>query len=121
MNFNEFDSNNMDDHIIKKIKKVIENANLKELRELKSYLQFQIEEIIDEINKRIEKLEESKKVCAVCGTPISEVDEPFELIFGKRGFRKKAYFCGIDCLNFFLHNYHNRRRKFQKMEQQIYF
>ncbi len=119
MHFDEFkDKDN--NHIIDKIKKIIESADLKELKELKAYLQFQVDEIVSEINKRIEKLEESKKVCAVCGMPISEVDEPFELIFGKRGFRKKAYFCGIDCLNFFLHNYQNRKQKIKKM-QEIYF
>lgn len=54
------------------------------------------------INKRLqEKIEKNEnRVCPVCHTPVRE--ENLTLVFGPEGFRKKASFCALDCLEYFL-------------------
>ncbi|MEM1988393.1 MAG: hypothetical protein QXS41_00945 [Candidatus Woesearchaeota archaeon] len=100
----------------------IENTNAYDLIEFKRRLKENFEELIKLIDSKIEKFEESNKFCAVCGSPISEIDEPFVLLFGKRGIRKKAYFCGSDCLNYFLNNYNNLKRGNQSLvSKKLYF
>lgn len=43
------------------------------------------------------------KICATCGNKLNPyyIDD-FKLIFGRRDFKKRAYFCGTDCLKHFL-------------------
>lgn len=57
--------------------------------------------LIDSKIKEIER--EEVKVCAVCGTPINPhfIDD-YSLVFGRYDFKKRAFFCGLDCLNFFI-------------------
>lgn len=100
----------------------IENANVYDLIEFKRKLKENFEELIKLIDSKIEKFEESNKFCAVCGTAIMEIEEPYVLIFGKRGIRKKAYFCGSDCLNYFLNNYtHLKNKGSNLVNRKIYF
>jgi len=44
--------------------------------------------------------QELNKVCPVCQTRID--DESLTLIFGPKDFRKKANFCALDCLEYFI-------------------
>ncbi|MBW2971329.1 hypothetical protein KY320_04175 [Candidatus Woesearchaeota archaeon] len=48
---------------------------------------------------------EQVKLCATCGTSINPyfIDD-FTLTFGRRDFRKRAHFCGTDCLKYFLNS-----------------
>jgi hypothetical protein len=58
------------------------------------------------INGKILEIErEEVKCCATCGTPINPhyIDD-FSLTFGRYDFKKRAFFCGLDCLNFFIAN-----------------
>jgi hypothetical protein len=43
---------------------------------------------------------DQNKVCPVCQSPID--DESLTLIFGPKDFRKKASFCALDCLEYFI-------------------
>ena len=53
------------------------------------------------INKRLEELSRNKIThCPVCSSPVKE-GEGFQLQFGPPGFRKKATFDGLDCLEYF--------------------
>lgn len=54
------------------------------------------------VSKRMAELESDAKVCVVCGKPIIYGDDSFTLIFGKDDFKKKASFCAIDCMNYFM-------------------
>jgi hypothetical protein len=52
-----------------------------------------------------EKLREHKeadwnKVCPICHSAIS--DDSFVLIFGPKDLRKRASFCAVDCMEYFL-------------------
>lgn len=57
--------------------------------------------LVDSKIKEIER--EEVKTCAVCGTPINPhfIDD-YSLVFGRFDFKKRAFFCGLDCLNFFV-------------------
>jgi hypothetical protein len=53
------------------------------------------------LQERIKELEKTKqKVCASCGIEFSS-DAPYTMVFGPVDMRKKASFCGLDCMNTF--------------------
>ena len=58
------------------------------------------------IKSKIKHLEKNKSdnqsLCPVCGTEMESTKSKFTLIFGTTGFKKKAIFCEIDCLQFFI-------------------
>lgn len=76
---------NLDENEIKLIKKDLELGNIERL-----------------INNRLFEIREAdiNRVCPVCNAPIG--DEGLTLIFGPKGLRKKASFCALDCLEYFL-------------------
>ncbi len=48
---------------------------------------------------------EHQASCAVCSNEISpESTENYTLLFGPESFKKKATFCALDCLGYFLSN-----------------
>ena len=54
------------------------------------------------INKRLFILKNQKeKLCPVCGSTLNP-GESFKLEFGPPDLRKKAHFCAMDCLEFFI-------------------
>ena len=78
--------------------KFLENLSEQELelfeRELKEgYVQKYVE-------RKKEFFKVKDKICPVCNNTV-DVD-CFVLMFGEPSFRKKAHFCGIDCLKYFL-------------------
>ena len=83
---------------MEKINKTLDKFNHGELMELQKLIK---EEAMGKIiEKRLEKFKNGNKVCPVCNTSIEE--EGFMLIFGTSGFRKKATFDGLDCLEYFI-------------------
>lgn len=60
------------------------------------------------LRKRMEVLEKNKKVCPVCYKEIIDDNEAFTLVFGPPDFRKKASFCALDCLEFFINQIKNK-------------
>jgi hypothetical protein len=75
----------LDDNDLKLIKKDLEEGNIERL-----------------ISKKLQEKKEIdfNKVCPVCQSPIGEGN--LTLIFGPNGLRKKASFCALDCLEYFL-------------------
>ncbi|HLD89088.1 MAG TPA: hypothetical protein VI894_02680 [Candidatus Nanoarchaeia archaeon] len=60
-----------------------------------------VKKIVDEKLKELEARE--SRICVSCGQAISPyTHETFTLNFGPPDFRKKASFCAIDCLEYFL-------------------
>jgi hypothetical protein len=76
---------NLDEDDLKLIKKDLEAGNIERL-----------------ISKKLQEQKEtdSNKVCPVCQNEIGE--ENMTLVFGPKDLRKKASFCAIDCLEYFL-------------------
>jgi hypothetical protein len=59
--------------------------------------------IAREIAKRLKDIEEVQAmVCPVCGKSLGADEEKYKLIFGPEDFKKKASFCGKDCLLYFM-------------------
>jgi hypothetical protein len=77
--------NEMDDEELRLLKKDLEAGNIEKL-----------------LNHRIRERSEAdpNKVCPVCHSPVSE--DSISLVFGPKDFRKKASFCAIDCLEYFI-------------------
>ena len=81
-----------------KLRRLIEQLPLEELEKLKKDLDEG--NLIKIVNKRINQLSKiSNKKCPVCGEVVT--DNSYVLEFGDL-LRKKAYFDGADCLNYFV-------------------
>jgi len=90
---------------IQEIKDIISNLSIDDLKLLKEDLKTQnyTLKIISEI---IEKHEQSNKFCASCGNRIDPFSEnKMVLTFGSSDFERRAHFCAIDCMNYFLEKY----------------
>jgi hypothetical protein len=88
----------------KRLRDVIDVIDYYELLKIKDDLKkggIHIQKFIeDEIVKR-EK--EHYQVCAVCMNNIDpDSKDAFTLLFGPADFRKKATFCGKDCMQYFM-------------------
>ncbi|MBI2653552.1 hypothetical protein HYX02_01950 [Candidatus Woesearchaeota archaeon] len=58
------------------------------------------------------KLKEHEKVCATCSSELNFYKtNNYTLIFGPDDFKKKASFCGLDCLEYFLIKLKNMKIK----------
>lgn len=67
------------------------------------------------IEQKIHEYETKKEtICPVCHNVLEDPEnETFTLMFGEKGFRKKATFCATDCLEYFLS--HINKLKEQKI------
>lgn len=69
-----------------------------------------LSKLISEKIKDIEKQHENN--CSVCTAKINpESINNYTLIFGPDDFRKKATFCAIDCLEYFISNLKNQKKE----------
>jgi hypothetical protein len=83
-----------------KLASIIDNLNYKDLKALeKDLYEGNIGRLI---KKNLSQLEENfpEKTCPVCGSSIKT--PAYVLEFGPDDFRKRANFCGLDCLSFFV-------------------
>lgn len=79
---------------------IIDTVGYEELKNIEKDLnEGNIERLIKE---KLLQFEKGRKICPVCYRTINEGDEHFTLIFGPDDFKKKASFCGVDCLEFFI-------------------
>ena len=91
----------------KKLRDIVDNLEHEDLIKLQKDLEeeggIHVKKLVSE---KIQQLEDNEKaLCAVCGKPINPYyTEHYTLIFGPRDFRKKASFCALDCLEYFLKN-----------------
>ncbi len=79
---------------------LIDSMNYKDLKALeKDLYEGNIGKLI---KKNLEQHEYtlSSKNCATCGTQLKEPS--YTLEFGRNDFKKRAVFCGLDCLSFFV-------------------
>ena len=60
-----------------------------------------LKKLLEEKIKR--KLKEHEKICATCSNTLNFYKtNNYTLIFGPDDFKKKASFCGLDCLEYFI-------------------
>lgn len=98
----------------KKNKKRCDGEKMNKLSKLITEMEYEdlklIKKDLDEGNitkileSKINEYENKKEtICPVCHNVLNNPDnETFTLIFGEKGFRKKATFCATDCLEYFL-------------------
>lgn len=85
-----------------KLKELMETVDYDDLVKLKSDLSLGGKHLKKLLEKKINELEKNAKSCAVCGRPIIYGDDSYVLEFGQDDFKKKAHFCAVDCLEFFI-------------------
>lgn len=86
-----------------KVRQAIDIFSEEELEKLQHDLHkggAHLKNLID--TKLKEKRFNKRKICATCDRELKEVESPYTLIFGPDDFQKKASFCEIDCLTYFL-------------------
>ena len=58
------------------------------------------------------KLKEHEKVCATCSNTLNFYKtNNYTLVFGPDDFKKKASFCGLDCLEYFINKMKDMKTK----------
>jgi hypothetical protein len=87
-----------------KLREVIDSLDYNEMVKMRKDIDaggFHLKKFLDSKIKEQEKAHDTS--CANC---FSELDpnrtNNFTLVFGPHDFRKKASFCGVDCLEYFL-------------------
>ncbi len=103
------------------IKDAINGMDYNELMGIKIDLEgggMQLRKLVTQKIKEKEKLHEKR--CAVCS---SEIDcygtGNYTLLFGPEDFKKKASFCAIDCLEYFLSRMKETRGTIRHSERQL--
>lgn len=88
---------------MEKFRAMLESLDYQALMQLKQDLDNQglrTKTILDEKLKA--KQQEHEKTCATCSAELrSYTKSNYTLVFGPDDFRKKASFCGLDCLDYF--------------------
>lgn len=83
---------------------VIEILDYNELMRFKSDLDsgaIILKRLLEEKIKK--KLKEHEKICATCSNTLNFYKtNNYTLVFGPDDFKKKASFCGLDCLGYFI-------------------
>lgn len=90
---------------IQQIKDIVSNMSIDDLKILRDDLKTQ-NYTLKLINEIIEKHEQSNKICASCGNKIDPFSEnKMVLTFGSQDFERRAHFCAIDCMSYFMEKY----------------
>ncbi|MFW5991537.1 MAG: hypothetical protein ACOCQX_04885 [Candidatus Nanoarchaeia archaeon] len=64
------------------------------------------------VDSKIKELETKKSgYCVTCGKELNEKNSSFSLVFGSNSMRKKAAFCELDCLEYFIAELKKMREK----------
>jgi hypothetical protein len=88
----------------RKLRDLISEVNYEDLYKMKADLETGGIHLKQLVEKKIRDIEtENIKTCATCGNTINLLTQKsYTLIFGPPDFKKKAHFCGIDCLDYFI-------------------
>jgi len=88
----------------RKFEEVVDILDYNELMRFKSDVDngaITLKKLLEERIKR--KLKEHEKVCATCSGELNFYKtNNYTLVFGPDDFKKKASFCGLDCLGYFI-------------------
>lgn len=70
------------------------------------------------IKKRLRQINRGRqKVCVTCGNILEPFDNKFTLLFGPDDFQKRACFCALDCMEFFLNELKHKHQKEEAAER----
>jgi hypothetical protein len=90
----------------KKIREVIEFLSFDELQKMKRDLESGGFHLLTLVQQKIKEQEIAhKQICSYCGNELDPNSiHNYTMVFGPYDFRKKATFCGVDCMESFLNN-----------------
>ena len=88
----------------KKLTRIMEDISYEDLYKMKNDLDNGGDHLKRLVEKKIKEVENQEvKTCATCGNPVNLVtNKYYSIIFGPPDLRKKAYFCALDCLDYFI-------------------
>lgn len=99
-------------------RELIEALDYEEMVKIKNDLKYggiHMKRLIDEKIKEKELMH--KKYCSVCSAEIDSFNtRTYTLVFGPTDFKKKATFCALDCLEYFL----SQLKDMEKMKGEEY-
>ena len=88
----------------RKFEEVIDILDYNELMRFKNDLDsgaITLKRLLEEKIKK--RLKEHEKICATCSSSLNFYrTSNYTLVFGPDDFKKKASFCGLDCLEYFI-------------------
>lgn len=91
-----------------KLAAIINSMNYNDLKAIeKDLYQGNIGNLIKQNLEKIESVQ-PEKICATCGTSLKK--PAYVIEFGRDDFRRRASFCGLDCLNFFISNMNKEKK-----------
>lgn len=98
--------------MLEKINEEIQDWEYHELKELQKEFKNGSQALSKIVSKKIKEYEsETGNICPVCNSIINNTKpESFTLIFGPDNLKKKASFCALDCLQYFI----SRLKEFSK-------
>ena len=85
-----------------KLRDAIKNWNYDELRKFEKEIGMGGREVKKIIWEKMQELDNSTKFCTTCFAELEPRETAYTLIFGPEDFKKKASFCAVDCLQYFL-------------------
>ena len=87
-----------------RFKQFLDSLEHYELTNLKQQIEKGKLDIIKEVQEKIKEREKSHaKDCATCSNSLDPYNiNSYTIMFGPEDFKKKASFCGADCLEYFL-------------------
>ena len=97
----------------RRFEEIMDILDYNELMRFKSDLDSGALTIKKLLEERIKKrLKEHEKICATCSSSLNFYrTSNYTLIFGPDDFKKKASFCGLDCLEYFIIKLKNMNTK----------
>jgi hypothetical protein len=96
-----------------KLSKIINTLSEEDLLKIKRDLVAgNVDKLVDNRLKNFQEIKLSSKNCPVCDGPISS--SCFVLEFGEPYIRRRAYFDGVDCLEYFVNTHLKKENKIQK-------
>ena len=100
----------------RRFEEIIEILDYNELMRLKNDLDtgaITIKRLLEEKIKK--RLREHERICATCSNNLNFYKiNNYTLIFGPDDFKKKASFCGLDCLEYFIIKLKDMKTKSQE-------
>ena len=97
----------------RKFEEVIDILDYGELMRFKNDLDTGAVTLKKALEEKIKKkLKEHEKVCATCSNTLNFYKtNNYTLVFGPDDFKKKASFCGLDCLEYFINKMKDMKEK----------
>ena len=97
----------------RKFEEVIDILDYDELMRFKNDLDTGAVTLKKALEEKIKnKLKEHEKVCATCSNTLNFYKtNNYTLVFGPDDFKKKASFCGLDCLEYFINKMKDMKTK----------